>query len=116
MTLPVPAEALTVFALLPAAGTGGTSLLYNVVPILLFFAIIYFIGLRPQQQQQKAHEAMLASLAKDDQVVTSGGIHGRVVEVGPEVIVMDIGDKTRVKVDRASIARKAGSPASDDKK
>ena len=77
-----------------------------VFPLLMLFGLLYFIALRPQQQEKKAQEAMIASLAKDDAVVTTGGIHGRVVEVQGDVIVVEISEKTRVRVDRAGIGRK----------
>ncbi len=86
-----------------------------VIAFGIFFAILYFVALRPQQQEKKAHEQMLASLAKDDQVILSNGIHGRILEVQPETVVVEIAEKTRVKVDRVAIARKAGTSAPEKK-
>jgi preprotein translocase subunit YajC len=77
-----------------------------IVPLLMRFALLYFIAWRPQQREKKAHETMLASLAKDDAVVTTGGIHGRVLEVHGDVVVVEIAEKTRIRIDRAGVGRK----------
>lgn len=84
-----------------------TDLLWSFAfPLLMLFGLLYFIAWRPQQQEKKAHETMLASLSKDDAVVTTGGIHGRVVEVVGDVVVVEIAEKTRIRVDRAGVGRK----------
>jgi preprotein translocase subunit YajC len=87
----------------------------GIVAFGIFFGILYFVALRPQAQEKKAHEEMIASLAKDDLVVTGSGIHGKIVEVGADTIVLEIAEKTRVKVDRSAISRKAGAPAPEKK-
>jgi preprotein translocase subunit YajC len=76
------------------------------VPFILILAIIYFMVLRPQQQEQKQHQALLASLQKGDRVVTSSGLHGRIHEVGEKEITLEIADKVRVTIDRVSVKRR----------
>ncbi len=87
--------------------------LIDFVPIVAIVAVMYFLLWRPQMQERKNTEEMLASLAKDDRVVTIGGVHGRVVEVGPSILVLELGEKTRVTFEKSAIAKKlpAGAPA-----
>jgi len=73
-------------------------------PLVLMVAIFYFLLIRPQQKKQKEHKAMLESLQKGDNVITSGGLHGKVTGITPEVVTLEIADKVRVKVGRAYIA------------
>ena len=100
-------------AVLPAldASTSQFSPMNLMVAFGIMFVSMYFIAIRPQQQEKKAQDALLAALAKDDQVVTTGGMYGKVVEVQGETLVLEISEKTRVKIDRSAIARKAGTPA-----
>jgi len=91
-----------------AAPAGGSSppAMVSMVPLLLMFVIFYFLLIRPQQKQQKEHKQMLQTLSKSDRVVTSGGLHGQIVEVKGETLVVAITDSVRVKVDRSAIAQK----------
>lgn len=102
----VPADLLVAMDQ-PAARQGDWWSMFVMMGIV--FAIMYFVAWRPQQQEQKAKEAMIASLAKDDQVVTTSGLHGRVVEVQGDTLILDVGDKTRLKFDKAAVARKLGA-------
>lgn len=74
------------------------------LPIILIFAIFYFLLIRPQQKRAKDHRALLSSLKVGDQVLTSGGIYGRVTGLRDDVITLEISDKVRVKVSRGHIA------------
>ena len=76
------------------------------LPLILLFAIFYFLIMRPQQKQQKAHKAMLESLTKGDKIVTSGGLMVEVVKVEEDFIKIKLSDGTVAKLDRAYIARK----------
>jgi len=89
----------------PPAGNAPPAMV-SMVPLLLMFVIFYFLLIRPQQKQQKQHKQMLATLSKGDRVVTNGGIHGQIVEVKGDLLVVAITDSVRVKVDRAAIAQK----------
>ena len=83
----------------PSSGGGISQILILVV----FVAVFYFLLIRPQQKRAKEHQAMLAKLAAGDEVVTAGGIVGRVTEVGDNFVVVEIADNVRIKVQRAQI-------------
>ena len=59
-----------------AQGAGAPNPLISLMPLVLMFAIFYFLLIRPQQKKQKEHQKMLSELKKNDDVVTTGGIHG----------------------------------------
>jgi preprotein translocase subunit YajC len=69
----------------------------------LFFVIFYFMLIRPQSKRAKEHRAMLQALATGDEVVTSGGILGRVTEVGDNFVTLEVADGVRLKVQKAQI-------------
>lgn len=92
-----------------AMGTGGAggqggSPLTSFLPLIIMFAIFYFLLIRPQQKKNKAMREMLASLKKGDRIVTGGGIHGRITGVSDNVLTVEIADKVRVKVNRANVS------------
>jgi preprotein translocase subunit YajC len=92
-----------------AMGTGGTGgagggSFGAFIPLILMFAIFYFLLIRPQQKKAKAHKQMLSSVRKGDKIVSSGGLHGLVTGVTDDVITMEIAPKVRVKISRGSIA------------
>lgn len=93
-----------------APSAGGLPWWTNFAMLGVVFAIVYFIAFRPQQQERDSHEKMLASLSKDDQIITSGGIHGRIVEVEGDVLVVEVAERIRIRVERSAIQRKAGPP------
>jgi preprotein translocase subunit YajC len=72
-------------------------------PFVAMFAVIYFLLIRPSQTQRKEQIDMLAALKKDDEVVTSAGILGRIVAVDDKVITLDIGDRVKLRVLRDRI-------------
>lgn len=84
-------------------GTGGGSF-GAFIPLILMFAIFYFLLIRPQQKKAKMHKQMLASVKKGDKVVSSGGLHGVITGIADDVVTMEIAPKVRVKVSRGSIA------------
>lgn len=77
------------------------------VPMVAIFLIFYFLFIRPQQKKQRAQEQMLKGIDKGDDVVTSGGLHGKVVGTTDDVLTLEIaalkGERVRVKVSRAKI-------------
>jgi preprotein translocase subunit YajC len=85
-------------------GSGGGGSFGAFVPLILMFAIFYFLLIRPQQKKAKAHKQMLSAVKKGDKVVSSGGLHGLVTGVSDDVVTMEIAPKVRVKVSRSSIA------------
>jgi len=74
------------------------------LPIILIFVIFYFLLIRPQQKRAKEHRTLLSNLKLGDQVLTSGGIYGRVTGLRDDVVTVEISDKVRVKVNRGNIA------------
>jgi len=87
----------------PGAGApgGGFSML---IPLLLMFAVFYFLLIRPQQKKQRQHQDMLRGLKVGDRVMTSGGIVGTIVEGGDQFIKLEVADKVRLEVGRTFIS------------
>jgi preprotein translocase subunit YajC len=79
------------------------------LPLIVLFAIFYFLIIRPQQQHQKAHKAMLESLAKGDTIVTTGGLIAVIVKPEADFIKIKLNEDTIVKLDRAYVAKKVES-------
>jgi preprotein translocase subunit YajC len=92
-------------AMAQAAGGAGApqSGLPMFVMMGLFVVIFYFLLIRPQQKKQKEHQAMLGKLAAGDEIVTAGGILGRIVEIGDNFITLEIADNVRIKVQRFQV-------------
>ncbi len=82
------------------------SVIGSFIPLLILFAIFYFLIIRPQNKQRKAHEEMIASLQKGDKIITNGGIVATVVKPEEGFLKVKINDDTVVKLDRAYVARK----------
>jgi preprotein translocase subunit YajC len=92
------------YAMGPQPGGGGGSTLMNFLPIILIFVVFYFLLIRPQQKRSKEHRNQLSNLKVGDQVLTGGGIYGRITGMRDDVITLEISDKVRVKVSRGHIA------------
>lgn len=94
------------FAQAAGAGGAGAGSLFGsfLIPMVLVFVIMYLLIIRPQQKQVKTHKAMIAALRRGDQVVTQGGILGKVTKVGEDNMVeVEIADGVKVKVLRHTI-------------
>ena len=76
------------------------------LPLVLLFAIFYFLIIRPQQQQQKAHREMLEALSKGDKIITNGGLIVEVVKVEESFLKIKLNDSVIVKLDKAFVAQK----------
>jgi len=76
------------------------------LPLILLFVIFWFLIIRPQQKQQKAHKAMLAALKKGDKIVTNGGLIAEIVKPEEDYLKIKLSDNVIVKLDRAYVARK----------
>ncbi len=83
----------------PSAGGGLAPLLMMVV----FIVIFYFLLIRPQQRKAKEHQALIAKVAAGDEVVTAGGILGKVVEVGDVFLTLEIAEGVRIKVQKFQV-------------
>lgn len=75
-------------------------------PLIILFAIFYFLIIRPQQKAQKSHSEMLESLTKGDKIVTTGGLIAEIVKSEEEFIKIKLNDTTIVKLDRAFVSKK----------
>lgn len=87
------------------AAPGGAAAFAQFVPLILVFAIMYFLILRPQQKKMSQHRAMVAALKKGDQVITQGGLIGKVVGVRDDELDVELAQGVRVRVVRSSIAQ-----------
>jgi preprotein translocase subunit YajC len=92
------------YAMGPSPGGSQGSQIWSFLPIILIFVIFYFLLIRPQQKQKKEHQNLLANLKVGDNVLTSGGIYGRVTGLKDDKVTVEISDKVRVKVNRGHIA------------
>ncbi|HHS88817.1 MAG TPA: preprotein translocase subunit YajC [Rhodobacteraceae bacterium] len=88
-----------------AAGGGGSAIA-SFIPLILIFAIMYFLLIRPQQKKLKEHQAMVAAVRRGDQVVTQGGIIGKVTKViDDNEIEVEIAKGVKVRVVKSTIAQ-----------
>jgi preprotein translocase subunit YajC len=84
-----------------AAQGGG---LLGLLPLILMFVVLWFLMIRPQMKRAKEHKAMVEALAKGDEVVTGGGIAGRVIEVGDSFVQVEVAADTVVAVQKQAVA------------
>ena len=91
----------------PAAAAGGDiqSSLMSMLPIVLMFVVLYFIMIRPQMKKQKEHRAMVEALAKGDEVVTAGGMLGRVSSLNENFVGVEIASGVEVQLQRQAVVQ-----------
>jgi len=89
----------------PGAGMG------QLVMMLLIILVFYFLLVRPQQRKQKEHQTMVDALKKNDRVITSGGLHGRIIEVSESSVTLEIAKGVTIRQEKSQI----GTVASDRK-
>ncbi|MCJ8011712.1 preprotein translocase subunit YajC [Paenibacillus sp. KQZ6P-2] len=99
----------------PAPSSGG-SIVSLILPLVLMFAIFYFLLIRPQQKKQKTRNSMLGALKKGDKVVTIGGLHGTIMEITDDIVVLRVNDVTKLTFDRNSISHATSSAAESESK
>lgn len=88
-----------------AAAPGGAGGLFQMIwPLALVFVIFYFLMVRPSQKKQKQRQSMLQALKKGDKVITIGGLHGTIVEITHDVVVLRVNDVTKLTFDRSAIS------------
>jgi preprotein translocase subunit YajC len=85
------------------AGAGAESSLMTFLPLLLMFAVLYFIMIRPQMKRQKEHRNMLSAMAKGDEVITNGGVVGKVSKVGEAYVGVEIADGVEITVQKSAV-------------
>ena len=87
-----------------AAGADPTGGLMGMLPLILMFVVLWFLMIRPQMKKAKEHKAMVEALGKGDEVVTGGGIAGRVTEVSDSFVQVEIAANTVVAVQKQAVA------------
>jgi preprotein translocase subunit YajC len=87
----------------PAATPGGDLMAF--LPMILIFVVFYFLLIRPQQKKAKEHRAMLEALQKGDEVVTAGGVVGRVAKLTDQYASIEIAPSIEINVQRSAIAQ-----------
>jgi len=76
----------------------------SIVPLLFMFAVFYFLIIRPQQKKQKEHDLMIQNVKKNDEVVTTGGVHGTIVNLKEKSFVLRIDDNVKIEIEKNSIS------------
>jgi len=89
------------FAQAPAAA--GDAGLMGFLPIILMFVLLYFLMIRPQMKRAKEHKAMVDALQKGDEVVTAGGVLGRITKVGDAYVSVEVAANVEVSVQRGAV-------------
>ena len=88
------------------AAAGGTeSTLLGMLPLVLMFVVLYFVMIRPQLKRQKEHKAMVEALAKGDEVVTAGGIIGKVSKLGDSFVHIEVANGVELQLQRSAITQ-----------
>jgi preprotein translocase subunit YajC len=91
----------------PAAAAGGDlqSSLMSMLPLVLMFVVLYFVMIRPQMRKQKEAKAMIDALAKGDEVVTVGGILGKITKIGDSALSLEVANGVEVQIQRAAVVQ-----------
>ena len=89
---------------LAAAPQGQADPLMSFLPLIFIFVVFYFLLIRPQSKKAKEHKLMVEALAKGDEVVTNGGMLGRITKVGDNFVELEVADQVSVKVQRQAVA------------
>jgi preprotein translocase subunit YajC len=106
---------------LAQAGPGGVPpTVVSFAPLALVFVVFYLLLIRPQQQKAKEHRVMLANLKKNDEIITNGGLYGRVLAMADDIVTVEIAPNVKVRISRPQIgsvltASKAGDKTPNDK-
>jgi preprotein translocase subunit YajC len=85
-------------------GMGGPGQMLSFLPLVLIFVVFYFLLIRPQQKRTKQHQEMLGKLKKNDEVMTSGGIYGKVISLADNVVTLEVAPNVRIRVSRPQIS------------
>jgi preprotein translocase subunit YajC len=87
-----------------AQAPGGIGFLGQMFPLILIFVVFYFLLIRPQQKKTKEHRQMLAALKKNDEVLTAGGVYGKVVALADAVVTLEVAQNVKIRVSRPQIS------------
>ena len=92
----------------PAATGGAESMLGSLgqmLPLVLMFVVLYFVMIRPQMKRQKEHKAMIEAIAKGDEVVTAGGLLGKISKVGDSYLTLEVASGVELQVQRSAVVQ-----------
>jgi preprotein translocase subunit YajC len=89
----------------PAATGGSENSLFSLLPLVLMFVVLYFVMIRPQMKRQKEHKALIEAVAKGDEVVTVGGMLGRVSKLGESFLHLEVAQGIEVQVQRSAVVQ-----------
>ena len=90
----------------PVAGADSMfSNLGSMLPLVLMFVVLYFVMIRPQMKRQKEHKSMIDALAKGDEVVTSGGVLGKVSKMGETFVGVEIANGVEIQIQRSAVVQ-----------
>jgi len=92
------------------------SALVNFAPLILIFVVFYFLLIRPQQQKAKEHREMLTNLKRNDEVITAGGLYGKIVALSDRVVTLEIAPNIKVRIDRPQVASLAKTALAEESK
>lgn len=84
-----------------AASSGG---LMSFLPLIVIFAVFYFMLIRPQMKRSKEHRQLVSNLSKGDEVITNGGLLGRITEVSDSFVTLELADNIQIKLQRQAVA------------
>jgi len=87
------------------SGSDTQSSLMSMLPLVLMFVVLYFVMIRPQMKKQKDHKAMIDALAKGDEVVTAGGVLGKVSKIGDNYVGLEVASGVEVQIQRSAVTQ-----------
>ena len=88
-----------------AAGSDMQSSLMSMLPLVLMVVVLYFVMIRPQMRKQKEHRSMIEALAKGDEIVTSGGLLGKVTKMGDSYLNLEVANGVELQVQRSAVVQ-----------
>ncbi|MBW8310469.1 MAG: preprotein translocase subunit YajC [Rhizobium sp.] len=86
-----------------AGGPAAANPLMSLLPLVILFVVFWFLLLRPQMKKAKEHRELVAKLQKGDEVLTNGGIAGRIEDLGESFVTVEVADRVAIKVQRGAI-------------
>lgn len=106
----------TLFLVSAAGASGSSAFFIQILPLLFVFVIFYMLMIRPQQRRMKEHQATIAAVQKGDEVVTAGGVRGKVTKVSDDEVEVEIAQGVKVKIVKSTLSHVLGKnskPAND---
>ncbi len=98
-----------------AQGGGMSGLMSMFLPLIIIFAIFWLLLIRPQQKKMKKHQEFITNLKKGDEVITSGGLYGKIAGISNNAITLEIAEGVRIKIEKAHITGYTAQPAPAEK-